>query len=1409
MTLVHQLLNFYDAPAAGSFTLPPAQAIGYFKAKGLKVTFDWRDMLGAEHASAFTVAKMADLDLLADVKASLEDAIEQGLSFDSWRDTIVPLLQQKGWWGRQAVTDPLTGETVVAQLGSPGRLKTIFRTNVQTAYAAGQWEQIQEQADVAEFLMYDAVDDHRTRPQHAAWDGTVLPVTHEWWATHYPPNGWNCRCGVIQLSAEDLDDLGLAPSAKAPAGGTTNWTNPRTGKVEKVDKGLDPGWNTNPGATHLATLQKLAAEKIKALEPKAATAAAKGMKATEAAASQLAEQAGIAAAPAIDATAAQLARGAGKAKLRQAQAGITKALNENTPYLAKSIKALQATKAGQAMDPVELLQKAQEAATKSKDSAALANWKQAQIAGKPGPASGQAVFDNLPEPAQAAIMAEIEGKAATVAAAKAVDDELAAIAAGQQGPVPAFNLAQLQASTPDLTPAQLLAEVKVMPAKLTAGQQSGGLAGWKKNAIAGKPPTPKQQLAFDSLTDAQKAKALQAVDDAKAAAAAASAPAPQVPATVLPAKSPELLALEAKKPNIAAYVKAMEQGTPPPKPALNSYAYLPEADKAKVDAYLKAIADQPPPATQVPLGPPPLTAAVPDLNPGQLRQIGGQRGSNRGGTYVDEATGTEWYVKFPASEDMARNEVLAAKLYEAAGIDVPDLRLIQLEGQPAIASRIVDGLAKGTPEALAKGGAFDGFAVDAWLANWDVAGATMDNLLLRGARAFRVDTGGALRYRAQGGLKGQAFGDQVTEIQSLRNAGTAPQASRVYGRMTDTDIEASVARVLAVDDASIDRLVRDFGPRDAGDAQTLAARLKARRDDLARQYPNAARRAAPAAEAPDTARVTATEQAEVTASRVNGYTFRTDGDQIEDQNVIVAQITSASGRPVTRLFLKVRDPGARAIEKKLPATSSIAYDAAGMRADVLSLLKSINSRAAKGQPILDATTSAKWAALRDKMEGAWSELVNLGNERIAQQKLADEAADWIGNLRSEFKTYFDELKPGQTGAPFRNVDLTQLKDVPRLAGGGGDASLPWQKRGAVSYELADFDRSNARLRSQTQPLAGTSQHYAIDGDGYRVTYVPADGNAIASRGVVMIDVDGAGAAATGRGFQILEQIGVKATRSTQAERLELYLDRIAYLRTLRNAKLEKAYETASKIADPQARADAKLKLLNADAGRDMTQSRWWNPDGEHQAFGHGRVMLNRPDLDDAEVQDFARTHVVYHNTSNLGVGGSPQWERLRSIIEGGGQIGSQIDRMRRGVPSFGSSVSSDHASGGANYIFTRLRPRSSGLKKAGIYWNPERLMRRSDAFTYTGDRFGTVERAMQVRDRQIDPAGWRKAAASPSNETNFRDSLSVFDDVERIVFRDRAEYNEALGGMRALGYRTWPDGRALEDVFDYEGSPRK
>jgi hypothetical protein len=35
--------------------------------------------------------------------------------------------------------------------------------------------------------------------------GTVLPVDDPFWDTHYPPIGFNCRCGVRSLSESELE----------------------------------------------------------------------------------------------------------------------------------------------------------------------------------------------------------------------------------------------------------------------------------------------------------------------------------------------------------------------------------------------------------------------------------------------------------------------------------------------------------------------------------------------------------------------------------------------------------------------------------------------------------------------------------------------------------------------------------------------------------------------------------------------------------------------------------------------------------------------------------------------------------------------------------------------------------------------------------------------------------------------------------------------------------------------------------------------------------------------------------------------------------------------------------------------------------------------------------------------------
>jgi SPP1 gp7 family putative phage head morphogenesis protein len=249
------------------FDLPPVRAVSFFRQKGLDTSFSWMDMLREEHDAAFTVAKMMDLDLLRETRDVVDQALNEGWTFQQFRDRLKPELVRRGWWGRAEMPDPVTGEIRDVQLGSTRRLKVIFNTNLKTAYAAGHWSRIQEQAAEAPYLLYDAILDQRTRPQHAAWDGTVLPVDSPWWATHYPPNGWNCRCSVIQLDADQLRELGKAGPDDPPPGGSREWVNPRTGEVEEIPTGIDPGWNYHPGRSRTDELGEQMREKATAAGP--------------------------------------------------------------------------------------------------------------------------------------------------------------------------------------------------------------------------------------------------------------------------------------------------------------------------------------------------------------------------------------------------------------------------------------------------------------------------------------------------------------------------------------------------------------------------------------------------------------------------------------------------------------------------------------------------------------------------------------------------------------------------------------------------------------------------------------------------------------------------------------------------------------------------------------------------------------------------------------------------------------------------------------------------------------------------------------------------------------------------------------------------------------------------------------
>lgn len=231
--------------------LPPEEAIRFFRSKGLAASFAWQDVWQEEHARAFTVAKAMERGVLEDIRQALDEALVDGTTFETFKAELRPRLEARGWWGRAAMTDPLTGETREVQLGSPRRLKTIFEMNLRTAYAAGRWERIEASKALLPLLVYTTVGDSRTRPEHRAWDGVCLPVDDPWWSTHYPPCDWGCRCTVVQISARTAERRGLTPGAAPPRFPPRTYTNPRTGEVSVTEGGVAPGFSYNVGQAYL------------------------------------------------------------------------------------------------------------------------------------------------------------------------------------------------------------------------------------------------------------------------------------------------------------------------------------------------------------------------------------------------------------------------------------------------------------------------------------------------------------------------------------------------------------------------------------------------------------------------------------------------------------------------------------------------------------------------------------------------------------------------------------------------------------------------------------------------------------------------------------------------------------------------------------------------------------------------------------------------------------------------------------------------------------------------------------------------------------------------------------------------------------------------------------------------------
>ena len=195
------------------FKSPPQDAIRYLEQKFPKASWAYTDLLDNAHDRAFVVAKMVDVDLATTVQRSIIDAMQEGKGYKAWAKDIDKVLAKSGWYDGQINVDA-QGNAKKVTTGGQHRLETIYRTNVAAAYEAGRQQVIFNDRDDDPFgyVMYSAIMDNRTRPTHKALHGKVMEKSDPAWSSISPPNGYNCRCTIVELTQGQIDRYGYKVS---------------------------------------------------------------------------------------------------------------------------------------------------------------------------------------------------------------------------------------------------------------------------------------------------------------------------------------------------------------------------------------------------------------------------------------------------------------------------------------------------------------------------------------------------------------------------------------------------------------------------------------------------------------------------------------------------------------------------------------------------------------------------------------------------------------------------------------------------------------------------------------------------------------------------------------------------------------------------------------------------------------------------------------------------------------------------------------------------------------------------------------------------------------------------------------------------------------------------------------------
>lgn len=552
-----------------------------------------------------------------------------------------------------------------------------------------------------------------------------------------------------------------------------------------------------------------------------------------------------------------------------------------------------------------------------------------------------------------------------------------------------------------------------------------------------------------------------------------------------------------------------------------------------------------------------------------------------------------------------------------------------------------------------------------------------------------------------------------------------------------------------------------------------------------------------------------------------GKTLRIDKMDIEDQNVLVWTETLPNGDVRTVLRLKVRPEADPAIMSKLRS-----YGIDVQTSHINPLIVPEDTQYAIGDSVYQAIKTINFHA-SDKAYNLSKINAALDKETILKTLVNNSSTSEMANY---YLKWLEDIKDAtNAGKTLPHYEKFLLKEIPTIPGSAPPKGIEvlhtknaYTKRRIVGQDT-HVVQDNLNLSEIDSRISWDADNFVLNyKDGTRIRYFSWEGTPQGSiygrsewaaakyalRGEMEVFIEGVPTLEkVNNALSKIESLGINSDVATKADRELMYL--------LKQARCVKELETSTNYAslireldsDSASTEDRVIKLRdywNKKLGvKDITKLKSYDPEGYYELGIKDRSLRGgyqkqlRFDLDDKVLEKEMKNHIVMHQLHS-----GTTAEFVDVVLDSNIQMTPTLEKIRIGIRLGGQSPGSDLGSGGASYFFTRILPQKSASSYTTNLVFKKSLLRRMDAISYDGDKFGEVIGEFVQYNRYTTTSDWKKVCSKkPGNETIFKNGVDLLEHIDYFNANSRTDAASILKKFKDKGIHFMPDGRPVEKVI--------